>query len=567
MQGGDGDQTPIARKEAFDDYLNYYDQIWSKGNLKLCQEKQVTVEARRFLLLETDPGERFSHFDFYFTASECVKQGFKDCRTFFSALIKATEVLEMFCVNLFLYPWKKEIKIVKTFTGPFVYCIQPVLTKSATKSILETIGYHLETDTEYRLTNNADPETAMKMGFELFLARTECEYLLELMGQRSQHECLEILQRRAARLPHTQRAAEETAKESETEPLQMQKEEENEDKGLSNGCSLVDPGPVEADEGDLTEENPVTASTPGRQQDDGQIPLNLEVQSIETTHSPGIRPPRAFLNDDRSILEIQQNYPDLAIRQKPIFSKLLGGPPVSRRRLIKENAPEEGGSAANLAGSDVSGPQSISIHTTAAPKPHLIEAVPKLQPPEDKAYKTTATLHGPTPPQVEVTKEGQEADDADELTKLAERIGQLHVHEHKMEDNKVKENLKYPVEETEPPHASCNDHDGSPQQDSAGDQSQPLMCHPSLVPVCNIPGCSTCEVADGPHKHILSRDTIKEPPHSIYVPTSHLDPSVFDPTAAIHQPSTGPQHQDMEGPIPQTTEDELLQTYVMVDEP
>ncbi|XP_035642693.1 uncharacterized protein LOC118393757 [Oncorhynchus keta] len=566
MQGGDGDQTPIARKEAFDDYLNYYDQIWSKGNLKLCQEKQVSVEARRFLLLETDPGERFSHFDFYFTASECVKQGFKDCRTFFSALIKATEVLEMFCVNLFLYPWKKEIKIVKTFTGPFVYCIQPVLTKSATKSILETIGYHLETDTEYRLTNNADPETAMKMGFELFLARTECEYLLELMGQRSQPECLEILQRRAAPLHNTQ-AAEETAKESETEPLQMQKEEENEDKGLSNGCSLVDPGPVETDEGDLTEENPVTASTPGRQQDDGQIPLNLEVQSIETTHSPGIRPPRAFLNDDRSILEMQQNYPDLAIRQKPIFSKPLGGPPVSRRRLIKENAPEEGGSAANLAGSDVSGPQSISIHTTAAPKPHLTEAVPKLQPPEDKAYKTTATLHGPTPPQVEVTKEGQEADDADELTKLAERIGQLHVHEHEMEDNKVKENLKYPVEETAPPHASCNDHDGSPQQDSAEDQSQPIMCHPSLVPVCNIPGCSTCEVADGPHKHILSRDTIKEPPHSIYVPTSHLDPSVFDPTAADHQPSTGPQHQDMEGPIPQTTEDELLQTYVMVDEP
>uniref|UniRef100_A0A4W5MLY8 Si:ch211-189a15.5 n=1 Tax=Hucho hucho TaxID=62062 RepID=A0A4W5MLY8_9TELE len=562
MQGGVGDQTPVARKEAFDDYLNYYDQIWSKGNMKLCQEKQVTEGARRFLLLETDPGERFSNFDFYLTASECVKQGFKDSRTFLSALIKAIEVLEMFCVNLFLYPWKKEIKIVKTFTGPFVYCIQPVLTKSATKSILETIGYHLETDTEYRLTNNADPETAMKMGFELFLARTECEYLLELMGQRSQPECLEILQRRAARLPHTQRAAEETAKESETEPLQMQKEEENENKGLSNGCSLVDPGPVETDEGDLTEENLVTASTSGRQQDDGQIPLNLEVQSIETTHSPGIRPPMAFLNDDRSILEIQKKYPDLAIRQKPIFSKPLGGPPVSRRRLIKENTPEEGSSAANLAGSDVSGPQSISIHTTAAPKPHLTEAVPKLQPPEDKTYKTTAMLHGPTPPQVEVTKDGQEAADADELTKLAERIGQLHVHEHKVE-----ENLKYPVEETAPPHVSCNDHDGSPHQDSAGDQSQPLMCHPSLVPVCNIPGCSSCEVADGPHKHILGRDTIKEPPHSIYVPTSHLDPSVLDPTAADHQPSTGPQHQDMEGPIPQPTEDELLQSYVMVDEP
>ncbi|XP_045081321.1 uncharacterized protein LOC123492649 [Coregonus clupeaformis] len=559
MQDGVGDQTPVARKEAFDDYLNYYDQIWSNGNLKLCQEKLVTGGARRFLLLETDPGERFSNFDFYLTASECLKQGFKDCRTVFSALIKATEVLEIFCVNLFLYPWKKEIKMLKTFTGPFVYCIQPVLTKSATKSILETIGYHLETDTEYRLTNNADPETAMKMGFELFLARTECEYLLELMGQRSQPECLEILQRRAAQLPHTQRAAEETAKDSETEPLQMQKEEEeNEDKGLSNGCSLVDPGPVETDEGDLTEENPFTASTPGRQQDDGEIPLNLEVQSIEMTHSPGIRPPRAFLNDDRSILEMQQNYPDLAIRQKPIFSKPLGGPPVVRGRLIKGNTPEEGSSAANLAGSDISGPQSISIHTTAAPKSHLTEAVPKLQPPEGKAYKTSAMLHGSTPPQAEVTREGQEADDADELSKLTETMGQLHVHEHKVE-----EHLKYPVEETAPPHASC--HDVFPHQGSAGDQSQPLMCHPSLVPVCNIPGCNSCEGADGPHKQIPGKDTIKEPPHSIYVPTSLLDPPVLDPTAPDHPPSAGPQHQDMEGPIPQPTEDELTRTFVLID--
>nr|XP_029497140.1 uncharacterized protein LOC115113519 [Oncorhynchus nerka] len=563
MKDGIGDQTPVARKEAFDNYLNYYAQIWSKGNLKLCQEKQVTVGARRFLLLETDPGERFSHLDFYLTAFECVKSGFKDCRAFFSALIKATEVLEMFCVNLFLYPWKKEIKMLKTFTGPFVYCIQPVLTKSTTKSILETIGYHLETDTEYRLTDNADPETAMKMGFELFLARTECEYLLELMGQRSQLECLEILQRRAAPLHNTQ-AAEETAKDSETEPSQMQKQEETEDKGLSNGCSLVDPGPVETDEGDLTEENRVTASTPDRQQDDGQINLNLEVQPIETTHSPGIRPPRALLNDDRSILEMQQNYPDLAIRQKPIFSKPLGGPPVVRRRLIKENTPEEGSSPANLAGSDVSGLQLISFHATAAPKPHLTEAVPKLQPPEDKAYETTATIHGPTPPQVEVTREGQEADDADELSKLAERIGQLHVHEHKVEEHKV-ENLKYPVEETALPHASC--HDGSPHQDSAGYQSLPLMCHSSLVPVCNIPGCSSCEVADSPHKHVPGRDTIKEPPHTIYVPTSHLDPPVLDLPAADHQPSAGPQHQDMEGPIIQPSEDELLQTYVMVDEP
>ncbi|KAL1007088.1 hypothetical protein UPYG_G00081720 [Umbra pygmaea] len=534
MKDGVGNQTPIARKEVFNDYLNYYNEICSKGNLKLCQETHVTGGAKRFLLLETDPGERFSTFDFYLTASECVNQGFKDCRTFFSALIKATEMLEIFCVNLFLYPWKKEIKVLKTFTGPFVYCIQPVLTKQATKTILESIGYHLDTDTEYRLTNSADPEKAMKMGFELFLARIECEYLVEVMGQQAQSECLEILQRRA----HFQKAAEPTAAEA------FLKINEGEDAGLPNVCSLVDPGPVETDEGDLTEK-PINA-TPDRQQDDGQTPLNLEVHSIETTHlsTTGTRPHRGFLNDDRSILEMQKNYPDLAIRQKPIFRK----PP--RVPHIKETVPAE-------VSGDISGPQSISIHTSADIKPNFTEAITKLQPPGAKTCKTTATLHGPTASQAEVTgddQRGDDGDDSEELNKLAERMSRVQVHEPR------EENLKYPVEETAPPNAICHGYNVFPHQGSARDQSQPLMCHPSLLPICTIPGCSSCEGADGPRKHIPGGNTIKEPPNSIYVPTSLLE-------AGMDTSSADPALKDKEGFSPQPAEDDLLQTYVMVDEP
>ncbi|XP_010900040.1 uncharacterized protein LOC105028771 [Esox lucius] len=539
MKDGVGDQTPVVRKEVFNEYLNYYNEIWCKGNIKLCQENHVIGGAKRFLLLETDPGKRFFTFDFYLTASECVK-GFKDCRTFFSTLIKATEMLEIFCVNLFLYPWKKEIKVLKTFTGPFVYCIQPVLSKSATKSILETIGYHLETDTEYRLTNKADPETAKKMGFELFMARIECEYLLELMGQQSPSECLEILQRRATPLPHSHRATEETA----AEYLQKQKEED--DEVLPNGCPLVDPGPLEADEVDLTEVKPTNA-TPSRQQEDGQVLTNLEVQSIDTTHTSGIETSRTFLNEDQSLMEIRQNYPDLAIRQKLIFRKPLQG--LGGRR-IKENPSEEGSGLTKSASSDTSGPQSISIHTTTVPKTHLTEAVAKPQPLEGKAYKTTVTIHGPTAPQIGVTVEGRtvdDADDTDELNKLAEKMGQQHVQE------PGEENLKYPVEETVPPNPSGHvfHHQGSTRC-----QNQPIMCHPSLLNVCTIAGCGCCDGAGSPHKDSSSGDTIKEPPNSFYVPTSLLEPPVLDP----------PQ-KDQEGLSPQPTEEELLKTYVMVDEP
>lgn len=114
MKDGVGKKmSVVARKKVFDEYLDYYNQTWPTGNLKLCKETPVTLKAERFLLSEIDPGERFTTFDFYQTSSECVKLGIKDCRSFFIALIKATEVLEMICVNLYLYPWKKEIKIIK----------------------------------------------------------------------------------------------------------------------------------------------------------------------------------------------------------------------------------------------------------------------------------------------------------------------------------------------------------------------------------------------------------------------------------------------------------------------
>ncbi|KAJ7985941.1 hypothetical protein DPEC_G00345680 [Dallia pectoralis] len=532
-----------AHTEVCDQYLNYYHEIWrTKGDIKPCQEMRVTGGARRFLLLETDPDARFSTFDFYLTAFDCVKC-FPDCRTFLGALIRATEMLEMFCVNLFLCPWKKEIKVVKTFTGPFVYCIQPVLSKSATKNILETIGYRLETDTEYRLTNKADPETAMKMGFELFLARIECQYLLELMGHQSPSECLEILQRRATPLPQTQRATEEIPAEYLQKPKQ-----DGED---ASGSSLVDPGPRETDEVDLTEEKPISA-TPVKQPEDGQVPINLEVQSMDVTHTSGIETPRTFLNEDQSIIEIRQNYPDLAIRQKPIFRKSLHG--LHGARHIKENAPEEGSGSARCACADTGGPQSISTRSAAVQRSHLTEAVAISQPPEGKAYKPATALHGPTPLQTGVTVVGRAADDADdtdELNKLAERMSQQHVH-------MPGEDLKYPVEETAPPHATGN---VSSRHGSTWGQSQPIMCHPSLLNVCTIAGCGCCEGAGSPGKHSSGADTIKEPPNSFYVPASLLDCPMVDPTAADTQPK------DKEGISPQPTEEELLKTYVMVDEP
>ena len=100
MTNSIGDQTPPERKEVFDDYLKYYDQVWQHGNVKVCKERQVTEKAKYVLLSESNPEERFTTFDFYHTALECVSLGVRDCRGIFNVFIKAAEVLETLCVNL-----------------------------------------------------------------------------------------------------------------------------------------------------------------------------------------------------------------------------------------------------------------------------------------------------------------------------------------------------------------------------------------------------------------------------------------------------------------------------------
>ncbi|XP_028812896.1 spermatogenesis-associated protein 2 [Denticeps clupeoides] len=188
MTGGVGD--------VFRDYLDHYERPRDRGPVAACRSRPLAEKARRVLLAEPEPERRFSAFRFYRVALGCVR-GAANRVAAVRVLLGATEVLEAMCVNLFLFPWKKEIRTIKTFTGPFVYCIQSVLPNDVTRGILESIGYYPQTDTEYRLSKSVDLDQARRMGFELFLARAECEYLLEAMAHRSHAECLEVLYRRA----------------------------------------------------------------------------------------------------------------------------------------------------------------------------------------------------------------------------------------------------------------------------------------------------------------------------------------------------------------------------------
>ncbi|XP_034537248.1 uncharacterized protein LOC117811213 isoform X2 [Notolabrus celidotus] len=179
-----GENSEVSRLEVFEDYVKCFLQVCTE--VGPCREDRLLEKAAQYLLTEPELRGIFTHFPFYQSVEEGCRASGEDCRRFLSAVIKATELLETLCVNIVLQPWKKEIKTLKTFTGPFVYGLLPVFSSSTIQSILASIGYLPHADTpvsEYRLCEEVDPDRVKLVGFELLLARVECCHLLELHDQ------------------------------------------------------------------------------------------------------------------------------------------------------------------------------------------------------------------------------------------------------------------------------------------------------------------------------------------------------------------------------------------------
>ncbi|XP_048372263.1 uncharacterized protein LOC125443910 [Sphaerodactylus townsendi] len=184
-----------ALRVVFLDYLAFYRTRWSEGKLCICNEAAVKAPARRFLASRSCPAGGSSQFNVPRIAEQCLKK--EQGRLVFRKLLKAFEFLELLCVNLFLSPWRKEIKSLKTFTGNFVYCMQSVLPKCVVEELLEKIGYVATTATEFSLVGKLNEEDAEQAAFEIFLARIECEDLLEITKDVRDSDLGDVLQKRA----------------------------------------------------------------------------------------------------------------------------------------------------------------------------------------------------------------------------------------------------------------------------------------------------------------------------------------------------------------------------------
>nr|XP_057907964.1 spermatogenesis-associated protein 2 isoform X2 [Doryrhamphus excisus] len=143
---------------------------------------------------QPDPGQRFHMVRFY----EVVESSLRCQRGGnLRSLERAFHTLETICTNLLLFPWKKEFRCIKTFTGPYVYHLKSAISDAELRSLMRTIGYTCDHDSQFYFQEHPGGSGNLRqLAFEFFLAQAECRLLGEIValarGSASESEALEL---------------------------------------------------------------------------------------------------------------------------------------------------------------------------------------------------------------------------------------------------------------------------------------------------------------------------------------------------------------------------------------
>uniref|UniRef100_A0A3P9LVT5 Spermatogenesis-associated protein 2 PUB-like domain-containing protein n=1 Tax=Oryzias latipes TaxID=8090 RepID=A0A3P9LVT5_ORYLA len=272
---GAAERAALSRQEVYEDYVRSYPQLYPE--IRPCGDARLLERAAQYLRGGPDLRKPFTVFPFYQALTERRGEQGATCRKHLEAVIRCAELLETVCVHLRVQPWRKEIRNIKTFTGPFVYCLLAVFSMSTLQSILAFIGYLPHNEEEFRLNMEVSSDAALVLGFELLLARMECSHLLELLAKDhlGPEDWSDVLQRRA----------------QSTKPLEGEKENTMEQKEEEKTV-----------ESDKNEASKFLESWPLKPQPKSQ---------------------RCYLSADQSIMEMQRTYPDLAFRGRPLRQEQL----------------------------------------------------------------------------------------------------------------------------------------------------------------------------------------------------------------------------------------------------
>ncbi|XP_078400675.1 spermatogenesis associated 2-like [Cetorhinus maximus] len=98
-------------------------------------------------------------------------------------LIGAFELLELAALNLFQYPWRNEFKTIKTFSGAYVHYLKPAICNEDLVRIFKKMGYKLKDNLQLEIKDPPHSLELIRLAFEFFVTRIECEILLEIVGK------------------------------------------------------------------------------------------------------------------------------------------------------------------------------------------------------------------------------------------------------------------------------------------------------------------------------------------------------------------------------------------------
>ncbi|XP_053250197.1 spermatogenesis-associated protein 2 [Podarcis raffonei] len=168
------------KDDVFRKYVQFHESKLNTSDKKQHSVSDECLQVTASTLLcfpKIDPFYRFRLIKFY----EIVENSLRSLKSSsLRSLQNAFGVLESVGVNLFLYPWKKEFKNIKTYTGPFVYYVKSTIPDEDIRQILNSMGYIQELGTMYKLKDMVDTLQVKMVSFELFLAKLECEQLIEI---------------------------------------------------------------------------------------------------------------------------------------------------------------------------------------------------------------------------------------------------------------------------------------------------------------------------------------------------------------------------------------------------
>ncbi|CAB1452962.1 unnamed protein product [Pleuronectes platessa] len=182
------------KEDLFRRYVTALERRLEEGGEYKDSEALLSTATALLGAYQPDPPQRFRMVRFY----EVVENSLRCQRGGnIRSLERAFHTLETICTNLLLFPWKKEFRCIKTFTGPYVYHLQSAISEAELRSVMRTIGYACDHDSQFHLQEHPGGANHLRqLAFELFLAQAECRLLGEVValarGSASELEALEL---------------------------------------------------------------------------------------------------------------------------------------------------------------------------------------------------------------------------------------------------------------------------------------------------------------------------------------------------------------------------------------